>query len=292
MWFTESASGDPPIPPIIGAITTSGALTEFPVPTAANANVTLGGVAAGSDGRLWFTEFSQDSNGNPTGGGIAAITTSGTVSEYAIPTANSVPGEITAGPDGALWFTQVTGDLNGCQVVAGGCRPGREAIARITTTGKVTEFATYPAPHGIASGPDGRIWFTAPPNEVDAITTGGSKSRYVLPGGDSTEVSYGVGDIAPGSDGRMWFTLSGGGGAVGAISTRGGPGGRSTCVVPRLIGKQLAAARRALSAAHCRLGTVKKKKAMGTPGRVLSQRPKPGTKLLVASTVAIVESRR
>lgn len=289
MWFTENQSG---APDMIGAITTSGTVTEYPVPNSVTANLMLGGIAAGRDGRLWFTETTQDSNGNSVGGRVAAITTSGTVSEFPLP-ANSVPGEITAGPDGALWFTQGTGDLNGCQEMAG-CHPGREAVGRITTTGAITEFATYPAPYGIAAGPDARIWFTKPPNEIGAITRGGFQSKFFPPGGDSTEVSYGVGDIAAGPDGRLWFTLAGGGGAIGAISTSGhGPVPRNQgCVVPLLQGKTLAAARRALVAEHCRLGKVTEKKAKGSPGRVLSQRPKPGTKLPTSSKVTVVIGRR
>ena len=145
---------------------------------------------------------------------------------------------------------------------------------------------------------------TTPPNEIDAITTAGSQSRYHPPGGDSSEINYGIGNIAPGADGRLWFAVGGGNaGAMGAISTGGkvsvpptnGKGtlpGHSICVVPRLIGKKLAVARRALSAAHCRLGKVSKRKHRGTPGRVLSQRPKPGTKRPASSKVTVVESRR
>jgi streptogramin lyase len=314
MWFTEftPTNGGPAVgPDMIGAITTSGTLSEYTVPKTAS-NVTLGGIAAGRDGRLWFTEQTQDANGNNTGGVIAAITTSGTVTAYPIPAANRIPGEIVAGPDGALWFTQTTGTLDGCPDLSpatGGCKRNAfgHAIASITTTGAITPLSTvYGAgdPFGIAAGPDGRIWFTTPPNEIDAITTAGSQSRYYPPGGDSSEINYGIGNIAPGADGRLWFAVGGGNaGAMGAISTGGkvsvpptnGKGtlpGHSICVVPRLIGKKLAVARRALSAAHCRLGKVSKRKHRGTPGRVLSQRPKPGTKRPASSKVTVVESRR
>jgi hypothetical protein len=37
---------------------------------------------------------------------IGRITTSGTVTEYVIPTANSYPQAIVAGPDGNMWFTE------------------------------------------------------------------------------------------------------------------------------------------------------------------------------------------
>src|SRR6266849_8066848 len=52
--------------------------------------------------------------------------TTGTFTEFAVPTANSVPESIVTGPDGNLWFTESQ---------AGG------AIGRITPTGTGTEFA-------------------------------------------------------------------------------------------------------------------------------------------------------
>ena len=56
-------------------------------------------IAAGPDGRLWFTESGTDH--------VGAITTAGTVTEYSegiTPGAN-LEG-ITAGPDGNLWFAE------------------------------------------------------------------------------------------------------------------------------------------------------------------------------------------
>ena len=67
------------------------------------------------------------------------------MTEYSIPTANSVPEGITWGPDGNLWFTEEAGK-----------------IARITTAGTITEYST-PAgvsPVDIALGADGNLWFT------------------------------------------------------------------------------------------------------------------------------------
>src|SRR5262249_50433456 len=91
------------------------------------------GITTGPDGALWFTEG--------IAGKIGRITTTGTVTEFAAPTAKG--GEITTGPDGALWFTGVRGK-----------------IGRVTTTGAVTEF-TIPlgesSPGGITTGPEGAL---------------------------------------------------------------------------------------------------------------------------------------
>jgi virginiamycin B lyase len=65
----------------------------------------------------------------------------------------------------------------------------------------------------------------------------------------------------------------------------------SRCVVPKLVGKRLKAAKTALVAAHCRLGKVRTKKAAGVRGRVLSQKPRPHRKLPALGKVSVVVSR-
>ena len=91
LWFTESSHNN------IGRITTSGTVTEFPIPTA---NSFPQGITAGPDGNLWFTELLADKIGR------IAPTSPNTITEFPIPTANSYPQGITAGPDGNLWFTE------------------------------------------------------------------------------------------------------------------------------------------------------------------------------------------
>jgi PASTA domain len=51
----------------------------------------------------------------------------------------------------------------------------------------------------------------------------------------------------------------------------------AVCVVPKLKGKTLSAAKDALADASCALGKVTKKESSGKPGIVLSQKPKAGT---------------
>src|SRR5580704_14989913 len=74
-----------------------------------------GGIAAGPDGALWFTN-----EGNNT---IGRVTTSGTGTGYVAGGNNLY--EMTVGPDGNLWFT------------AG---PFGNSIGRITTSGVVTVY--------------------------------------------------------------------------------------------------------------------------------------------------------
>jgi virginiamycin B lyase len=75
-------------------MTSSGRVTEFPIPTAGS---DPRDIVAGLDGSLWFTE--EHSNA------IGRITLSGQVTEFPVPTANSDPEGIVTGPDGNLWFT-------------------------------------------------------------------------------------------------------------------------------------------------------------------------------------------
>jgi virginiamycin B lyase len=89
LWFTENTKNK------IGRITTSGEITEFPIPTPGSAPY---GIAAGLDGNLYFTER--------TGNKIGRITTSGEIAEFTVPTPGSKPQGIALGPDGAIWFTE------------------------------------------------------------------------------------------------------------------------------------------------------------------------------------------
>jgi hypothetical protein len=114
-------------------------VTEF------SAGITVGaftgGIAAGPDGNLWFTEYGA--NGNR----IGRITPAGMVTEFDSGiTAGAQLAYITAGPDGNLWFTEQAG-----------------RIARITPSGVVTEFSSGISaganPVGVTAGPDGNVWF-------------------------------------------------------------------------------------------------------------------------------------
>jgi streptogramin lyase len=86
LWFTEYGGQK------IGRVTTSGVITEFPIPGA----LQLVGIAAGPDGNIWFTDQLT--------GKVGHISTSGTnLKQLALP-AGSFPQGITAGPDKNLWF--------------------------------------------------------------------------------------------------------------------------------------------------------------------------------------------
>jgi virginiamycin B lyase len=169
----------------VGRITTAGAISEFPLPSAYKL---LSGITAGPDGALWFTEVNDQKLGR--------MTTTGEFTELPVP--SSTGHLITAGPDGALWYID-----------------GHERrIVRITTTGTVTEFPHPLAQNliGLTPGPDGALWFTdclAP--QIGRITTAGVISTFHLPPAaqssvDKTTPNLGACGITAGPDGALWFT--------------------------------------------------------------------------------------
>lgn len=66
---------------------------------------------------------------------------------------------------------------------------------------------------------------------------------------------------------------------------------KTACVVPKLKGKTLKAAKRALTRAHCRAGKITKKYSRVKSGRVISQKPRPGKHLRVGARVNLTVSK-
>jgi virginiamycin B lyase len=111
---------------------------------------------------------------------------------------------IVTGPDGALWFTAT-------KVIRSddGSEDRTESrIGRISTRGRVTQFAIPGAPLGgvgaptvraITSGPDDALWFTVG-HRIGRITTAGEMTQYDLP----SSGAFGEG-ITTGPDGALWF---------------------------------------------------------------------------------------
>jgi hypothetical protein len=63
------------------------------------------------------------------------------------------------------------------------------------------------------------------------------------------------------------------------------------CLVPKVKGKKLAAAKSALTQAHCTTGKVTRRFSKVKRGRVISQRPEAGTSLAAGAKVALVVSK-
>jgi streptogramin lyase len=193
LWFTEA---DQDIFHFfdgkIGRITPDGQITEFDIPTAHGMYPgSPGGITAGPDGNLWFTE--------PLGGKVGRITPDGTLTEIPLPTGSADPDGITAGSDGNLWFTEANQFANG------------NKIGRITPDGSITEFP-LPTPNSlgfteeITAGPDGNLWFPeGQRNQIGRITPDGTLTEFPLPT-PSFDPARGAPGITAGPDGNVWFT--------------------------------------------------------------------------------------
>jgi virginiamycin B lyase len=183
LWFTAEDSSLTTGFSEIVQITPSGAMTAYPTSTSAQtARRYAHAIAAGPDGRLWFTE----------GNYIGAIGTSGTLTEYPIPSGHSSD-FITAGPDGNLWFTEAYGN----------------EVGRITPDGSVSEYAVptlFASPWMIAAGKDGALWFTEEggTGQIGRVTTTGSVTEYPV-----TNLS-GEPAILAAADGNLWIPSANG----------------------------------------------------------------------------------
>jgi streptogramin lyase len=115
------------------------------------------------------------------------------ITEFGVPTFNSMPVGITVGADGNLWFTEWQ---------AG----GGHQVGRITPAGTVSEFVgptVASGPFWIASGPDHNLWFTSTSgNAIGEMSTAGAalgEFPVTTPGSVPDQ-------IAAGPDGNLWFT--------------------------------------------------------------------------------------
>lgn len=162
MWFTLPSVN------LVGRITMDGAITTFPIstPTPALSNTstpTISNLTTGADGNLYVTQ-SADSQ-------ISQMTVKGAVTSLPL-AAGSQPTVITPGPSDTLWFAESAANALGRLVV-----PGAKTSATITP---FTLPTPQTAPTGVATGPDGRVWYVASvqtsPNvyglQVGAVTTG------------------------------------------------------------------------------------------------------------------------
>ncbi len=189
VWFMETGVNK------IGRVATSGATSDFAVPTA-GAVILSSNIANGPDGNLYFTEYGSSN--------VARITTAGAITEFPIPSGAVQPSGITSGPDGNVWFSE----------------HGASQIGRLNLPGgSITEFVIPTAssdPSGIVAGPDGALWFgelTA--RKIGRVTTSGTFTEYPLPAGTGDPDG-----LAVGSDGAIWFTEENGA-KIGRITTAG-----------------------------------------------------------------------
>jgi virginiamycin B lyase len=237
LWFTEEGANQ------IGRITTSGAITEFPLTATPSSEPRA--IIDGPDGALWFVQ--------PGPNDVGRMTTTGSVSEFSIAVtggctnAGSGPAGIVAGSDGNIWVTEDRNNpgqfaeitipahtvTQNCMVTGAGqlgaiaagsdgamwFTQGFDLIGRLQTDGNVS----YPPPSvassalmPIVAGPGGDLWIgvKGAPSAVDSITIGAVLTPFSLPASSTAGVQV----LGSGPDGQLWLV---GGGNLTSVTTGG-----------------------------------------------------------------------
>jgi streptogramin lyase len=149
----------------------------------------LEGIAAGSDGNIWFTESAGE-----TGivGKISPAT--GIITEYNLPHYYR-PNSIIAGPDGSVWLSSSSGYEIGNINLATDVL----TLYSFSTTGD--------GPEAMAFGSDGNVWFTETLgliNNIGKISPAtGIVTEYNVPNSGQ------LNGITAGPDGNLWFVDGG-----------------------------------------------------------------------------------
>jgi virginiamycin B lyase len=163
--------------PSLGRITTSGqVLDSVPTPRS-NA---IGNSIAAHANDIWFTDFNNNSLWRYD-------TTSGSFTEFPVPTPGANPYDVAVDADGIVWFTEFHANQ----------------IGRLDpATGTITETAVASGPRHIAIASDGKVWFTERFNHAVGYLDPSTKQvrEFQLAAGAGPE------DIAAAPNGALWFT--------------------------------------------------------------------------------------
>ncbi len=200
-------------------------MTEYAIPTT---SAVPEGIIAGSDGRMWFTEYGTSK--------IGAVTTSGTFQEFGTLFGSDGPELLTNRGDGSAWYAAAVGNHIGYQGMTNGIAGETSSptagsapygiagaadnnlyfteqnagkIARISNLfGTITELSlpAGAAPTQIVRGPDGNVWFTDLNLSTVGVVYTSSFSVTNFPTATPNAVPMG---IVVGADGALWFTESG-----------------------------------------------------------------------------------
>lgn len=200
----------------IGRVTPDGKISMFPLPT----NSYPFYITQGPDGNVWFlamqgqgkVSYGVDTLPGFTGGyyELGSITPAGKFHLIPFPSSpQRDPDSIAVGSDGNFWFTElVSPALDNMNA------PRAFEIARMTPSGKITDFPLTPAtdsPHFIITGPDGNLWFAIASTrgqdahaKIGRITLQGKITVFDLPAN-----IFDVGALTNGPDGNLWLPGSG-----------------------------------------------------------------------------------
>jgi hypothetical protein len=130
----------------------------------------------------------------------------------------------------------------------------------------------------------------APGTFTGATSSAVSWLRNGSPIGGAIAAAYTLKVVDVGKAIQCRVTATGPGGSVVAESAPRVPA--KACIVPTLVGKTLAAARKALTRANCALGKTKRRKSRRKPGTVLASSPAKGRNLPAGTKVALTLAKK
>ncbi|MEY2442478.1 MAG: virginiamycin lyase [bacterium] len=170
LWFTQSPPEQPRKQVALGRITTSGAITSYPLPR----GVRPTSLAAGPGGALWFandTPVDQARLGWIDPDGVHDLVLPGFFRAW----------EVLTGPDGLLWFV------------------ADSTIGRIAADGSIAKHELDGIPEHVVAGSAGDVWFWLD-RRIGRMDAAGHVRMFRTP----TRLEYG--DMVRGADGALWFT--------------------------------------------------------------------------------------
>ncbi len=156
---------------------------EFPIPSGGTPYL----MTWGFSGDLWFTEREHNR--------VAKVTAAGVITEFTVPTPNSLPESIGTIGGADAWFTEFAGNK----------------IGHVTSAGVFQEFpipTPNSGPRGLIPGPTGGNWFVEYyGNKVGFISSTGAITEFPIPTPGSGPVGIDWTTIGAGST-KLWFTES------------------------------------------------------------------------------------
>jgi streptogramin lyase len=215
MWFTAYTGQ-------IGRILTKypNTITLFTIPGGGDGQE----IVAGPDGALWFTEYGANRIGR-----IWPFAPN-KLEQFPVPTTvapdfgtTSGPTGITVGPDGNIWFIEQTGGKVGRITLDQRHEITEFPVTTTNTDSLQVANGGLAGLYGIASGPDGALWFTETNgNSIGRIEAFGNHKITQFPLEDPSQT---IG-ITTGPDGDIWFNVNGpdyrtnAGAAIGHIKSK------------------------------------------------------------------------
>jgi len=205
-WFAEPSAGK------IGMIITSGSITEFALPSGADPQgITAYTMPGTKTGTIWYT----DSKNNAIGSISINPNNNYVVNSEIKDTAGTIPGgsQIVTGTDSdsTLWFSAYNSSTG--QYAIGSYDPATNGF------GPQALLASAQVPYGIATGPDGNIWFSEAVSNTGGVSGFASSALGVINPSTPSATPKEYGNIpttsssaelpfriVEGPDGNIWYT--------------------------------------------------------------------------------------